>query len=225
MILNTTELGYYPRLLSGFTAQIIGAGGIGSNLLPMIARMGFGRFVIWDNDWVEPVNLQMQNFSAKDIGRKKSQLLRDLALSINPEAKVKAHGRRFTHGDALDGVVFAAVDSMKSRALVFDEAVKQRDKVTLLVDGRFARGEMSEFITLYVIDLNHEKQVECYRESLYSDEDAYHAPRSEGITAHVPYVLSGLIGSILTRWVKDGSHPWKVTHDATTLHTETYTVS
>jgi len=35
------------------------------------------------------------------------------------------------------------------------------------------------------------------------------------MTAHVPYMLSGLIGEALSDWAKDRSHPWKVTYDAT----------
>ena len=46
---------------------IIGAGGIGSYLIPLLDRLGCYNITVYDNDTVEKKNLLYQNYNENDI--------------------------------------------------------------------------------------------------------------------------------------------------------------
>ena len=50
---------------------LIGAGGIGSYLIPILNRLGVYQVTAFDDDKVEQKNLRYQNFSADDLGELK----------------------------------------------------------------------------------------------------------------------------------------------------------
>jgi molybdopterin/thiamine biosynthesis adenylyltransferase len=209
----------YPDRL-GEPVTIIGTGGIGSTLAPMVVRAGVKRLTLWDFDRVEPVNLEMQNFSVKEVGQLKSQVVAWRALDINPSLDVRPHAVRFTQHDVLDGIVLCAVDSIRERGLILESLTKNKDRVRLYVDGRLTR--TGSFLDIYIIDPRSEVEMENYRASLTTMGNEHKSPRADCMTAHVPYMLSGLIGVALANWANGRSHPWKVTYDAAMQHTERY---
>ena len=90
--------------------HLIGAGGICSNVLAMLARLSPPKLTIWDDDTVVGVNLVMQQFYERDIGKYKVDVLMRDARRINQILPVVAYRRRCTAQDSLDGVVIAGVD-------------------------------------------------------------------------------------------------------------------
>lgn len=194
---------------------LIGAGGIGSNLAPLLAKVGAPHLTIWDDDTVEPVNLAMQHFAPGDIGRFKAEVVAQRVRELRPEMGVSVHTRRFVQEDDVDGIVISAVDSMQSRRAVFEAVLRARSRVPLLIDGRFDR-QYNEFIDVYATDPSVAWEVELYRGWFFDDAEASKAPRPEKLSAHTPYLLAGLVGQILARWVEGGRRPVKATLDATT---------
>lgn len=77
-----------------------GAGGLGSNAALALLRSGFKQFEILDEDLVEPSNLNRQQYVLRDIGRPKVSRLKHLLLSINPDAKIRIHERKWTRESA-----------------------------------------------------------------------------------------------------------------------------
>ncbi|MGF7161405.1 molybdopterin/thiamine biosynthesis adenylyltransferase/rhodanese-related sulfurtransferase [Rhodoligotrophos appendicifer] len=78
--------------LGAANVLVIGAGGLGSHVLPALAGAGVGRLVIVDHDRVEISNLHRQPlFSMADLGAPKALAARDRILGYNPEITVKAH--------------------------------------------------------------------------------------------------------------------------------------
>ncbi|MBC75405.1 MAG: hypothetical protein CME64_05250 [Halobacteriovoraceae bacterium] len=69
---------------------IIGMGGVGGHHAHCLARMGFSNFKISDFDTFEIQNFNRQ-FGAlsSTIGKKKTDVIKDTILDINPEAKVE----------------------------------------------------------------------------------------------------------------------------------------
>lgn len=68
---------------------IAGLGGVGGIHLVTLARIGVGRFHIADNDTFETVNFNRQyGATYASIGRKKTEVMKEAANSINPEARV-----------------------------------------------------------------------------------------------------------------------------------------
>lgn len=79
------------RLLSASVA-IVGCGALGSMVAMQLAGAGVGKLVIFDFDTVDVSNLQRQFFfETKDCGKKKSQVLSDRIISLNPDITVDCH--------------------------------------------------------------------------------------------------------------------------------------
>jgi len=95
--------------------HIIGCGAIGSTLGFMLAKHGLTNIVLWDEDVVESKNVANQMFRHADIGRPKTEALRDLMVEINPDIENKIKLKGFYNNQRLDGYVFIAVDSIAIR--------------------------------------------------------------------------------------------------------------
>ncbi|MFY9570953.1 MAG: ThiF family adenylyltransferase [Blastocatellia bacterium] len=74
--------GFDQEVYSRSTVVCVGAGGIISQIAPTLARKGIGAMTIFDDDVVEPSNLNRQRFYLKDIGRNKAYAL---AENLVPE--------------------------------------------------------------------------------------------------------------------------------------------
>lgn len=61
--------------LSRTTGILIGAGGIGSCIGLGLSRKGIGHLMIFDDDYVEPANLNRQFFFKRDLGKSKGERL------------------------------------------------------------------------------------------------------------------------------------------------------
>lgn len=74
--------------LSATTVSMVGAGGIGSPVLRLLASLGFGKIRIIDGDKVELSNIQRQNiYNNADIGKKKAECAAENLSLMNPEVK------------------------------------------------------------------------------------------------------------------------------------------
>ena len=68
-----------------------GAGGIGSNIVIILARCGFKNFEMLDFDLIEESNLNRQQFFIGDIGTIKIDSLKNFLIKINPDINITAH--------------------------------------------------------------------------------------------------------------------------------------
>ena len=68
------------------TVAMLGAGGLGSPSLRLLAAIGFGRIKIVDRDIVELSNIQRQTvFNTDDIGKPKAEAAAENLALMNPE--------------------------------------------------------------------------------------------------------------------------------------------
>ena len=86
-ILQTGEEGM--ALLSSSRVAVIGLGGVGAMAAEMIARAGVGKIIIADSDVysITNKNRQIAAFDAT-IGRKKTEVIRERLLDINPDIQI-----------------------------------------------------------------------------------------------------------------------------------------
>ena len=89
---------------------IAGCGGLGSNIAVSLVRAGIGELIIADFDQVEPSNLNRQYFFLEDIGKMKTDALRDILLRINPEVVIRTIKEELTPSNLSD--LFSGVDVM-----------------------------------------------------------------------------------------------------------------
>lgn len=124
------------RVLPGFGAAgqqrladahvvVLGAGGLGSAVVPILVAAGVGRLTVVDDDRVDETNLHRQILHGPvDVGRLKVESATDAAAALSPDTVVVPVPRRFDESNA-------------------DELLADAD---LVVDGT------DDILTLYVAD-------------------------------------------------------------------------
>ncbi|MGN8026666.1 ThiF family adenylyltransferase [Microbacterium sp. 22242] len=85
------------RRLRAARVLVIGAGGLGSALVPVLAGSGVSTIGIIDDDAVELSNLHRQlSHGVADVGRPKTDSLADTVRAIDPAVAVMRHAERAT---------------------------------------------------------------------------------------------------------------------------------
>ncbi len=99
---------YDQEKLKRAKIAIIGCGGVGGAHLINCVRLGVGRFHIADMDTFDAVNIQRQLGASMDtLGRNKVEVMKEMALTINPYLDIREFGGGVTEKnlpDFLDGV-------------------------------------------------------------------------------------------------------------------------
>ncbi len=88
-----------PRVLAalrGSTVAIAGAGGLGSTVAMSLARAGVGRLIVADFDRIEASNLNRQQYTVRQIGRRKVDALRENLRAAAPFCEVSVRAVRVT---------------------------------------------------------------------------------------------------------------------------------
>lgn len=83
------------------TVLIAGLGGVGGYCAEAVARAGVGQMIILDHDTVSPSNLNRQLLALHStLGRKKTEIMRERLLDINPELALTVCDRFIHPSDA-----------------------------------------------------------------------------------------------------------------------------
>ena len=116
MNLNKIDETFTPKVIGDERIHIIGCGSVGSTLAENLARFGLTNFNLWDFDKVESHNIVNQMFTEEDIGRYKTEAVKDMITKINPEAKDEIRIRPNGYTDEkLGGYIFLCVDNIELR--------------------------------------------------------------------------------------------------------------
>lgn len=117
--------------LAGARVAVVGAGGLGSTVIPYLAAAGVGRIDVFDDDVVELSNLNRQILhSAESIGQPKIASAIAAGERIAPEVQVVGHrvrlGKNFVDvvGAVRPDIVIDGSDSFDTRFVVDDGAAR-----------------------------------------------------------------------------------------------------
>jgi molybdopterin/thiamine biosynthesis adenylyltransferase/rhodanese-related sulfurtransferase len=116
------------RALAEAHVLVIGAGGLGSAVIPALAAAGVGTISIIDDDTVELSNLARQTIhGVADIGRPKVDSAADAVARLSPETTVIRHNARFVDKNSFDLMLDADIlvdgsDNFATRYLANDAA-------------------------------------------------------------------------------------------------------
>ena len=92
---------------------MVGAGGLGTVVLPYLSAAGVGEITIIDHDSVDLSNLHRQTiYKSADVGRNKAEMAAEYCRALNPDIQIYAHAKR-----------------------VQDIDVKEFENATLIIDG------------------------------------------------------------------------------------------
>ncbi|MBN1241911.1 MAG: sulfur carrier protein ThiS adenylyltransferase ThiF [Spirochaetales bacterium] len=116
------------KRLKSARVGIAGAGGLGSNCAVALARAGVGHLVVADFDVVQRSNLDRQYYFLDQIGKHKTEALRENIARIDPDIRVDAKALRLDAGNvavAFAGcsVVVEALDDAAAKAMLIEAAL------------------------------------------------------------------------------------------------------
>jgi len=111
-------------------AVVVGAGGLGSTVLPYLASAGVGKITVVDYDRVSLSNLQRQVlYAEEDISRLKAEVAIEKLGALNSEIELAAIPQVFephTAENIIDGcdLVIDCTDNFRTRYLINDACVR-----------------------------------------------------------------------------------------------------
>ena len=111
---------------------IIGVGGIGSFLVPLLDKVGMYDISVADPDKVETKNLTYQNFGEEDVGENKASVMGNRYRSIKGGSKFPILTAKQMQGYDL---IVCCVDNLSVRRTLYNSGVKWLD---LRAQGRNA---------------------------------------------------------------------------------------
>lgn len=122
--------GVGQRRLKAARVAVIGAGGIGSAVIPAVAGAGIGNLTIVDDGDVERANLQRQTIFRDDqLGIGKAELAARFAIALNPDVEATPIRQRLYAANAEEliqahDLVIDGSDNFATRLTVSDTATR-----------------------------------------------------------------------------------------------------
>ena len=113
---------------SGHRILVVGAGGLGSPVLRLLAESAVEHVTVVDDDVVEESNLHRQTlYTEKDLGRSKTECVRERLFDAAPELSVTVVEGRFVPSTAMKllaghTLVVEGADNLATKFLVADAA-------------------------------------------------------------------------------------------------------
>lgn len=109
---------------------IAGLGGLGSNIVVSLARIGIGYLRLVDFDVVEPSNLNRQQYFIKHLGMKKTEAIKHLISQINPFVKIETKNVYIDKTNIEElfndvDIIVEAFDHPKSKAELINTVLKK----------------------------------------------------------------------------------------------------
>lgn len=112
----------YEKLRSA-TVAVCGLGGLGTNIAVPLTRAGVGKLILIDFDKVDITNLHRQQYKFSQVGKFKTDALKENLLEINPYIDVETYTVRLTqknipHLIENASVVCEAFDDAEEKAML-----------------------------------------------------------------------------------------------------------
>ena len=118
--------------LSGKSALVVGAGGLGGPALLVLAAGGVGRLTLVEDDVVETSNLNRQPlFAEADLGARKAAAAAARVRALFPAVRLDVRDERFDAGNAVElarsaDVIVDGSDNFATKFLANDAALRAR---------------------------------------------------------------------------------------------------
>lgn len=143
---------------------IIGGGATGSWVALFLAKLGIENITVYDFDTVESHNVPNQAFGLPDVGNLKVDALYH-RIRQDTDIAINVKGVKYER-QALRGIVFLMVDSMKERKRIYETSIKFNPNIKLFIEPRMGLSLGRIYTMEYDIDM-----FKKYEDTLYSDDD------------------------------------------------------
>ena len=145
--------------------HLIGCGSVGSTIALGLAKMGIQNVTLYDFDIIEEHNVSNQMFGIKDVGKLKTETLRNIILD-NTGIDYDIVSSRVEKGTKFNGIVFLIVDSLKTRLDIFRSQINNFQCLGI-IDTRTAVWDAR----CYYANPNEPIHKKKYQESLVNAEE------------------------------------------------------
>lgn len=167
-----------------------GAGGIGSWLCLLLARIGHNLYV-FDFDSIEDHNIGGQWYKISQSGEEKTNALATNILDFTGE-RISPMGK-YEKDSVATPIMFSGFDNMETRRTMFNNWCELDDK-ELYIDGRMlAESGMVFFVT--------PDRIDEYRETLFEDSEVKDQPCSFKATSHSAAQIAAIMTGGLNNYL------------------------
>lgn len=133
------------------TVAVCGLGGLGSNIAISLARMGVGKLILIDMDEVDIKNIHRQQYKLAQVGRFKTEALRENLAEINPYIGIETKNVKVTAENAVGllaeaDIVCEAFDNPDAKAMLVDVVVSSFPEKYLVAASGMAGKEDANLI-------------------------------------------------------------------------------
>ncbi|WP_119394220.1 HesA/MoeB/ThiF family protein [Salinibius halmophilus] len=127
IFLDEINVNGQEKLLAAKVA-VIGAGGLGATVLPLLVGAGVGQIEIWDGDQVDVSNLHRQTlYRVSDVGINKATAAAAALSGLNDDCRLTPVPRMLAQAQELGGydLIVDCTDNLAARVLINRWAVEQ----------------------------------------------------------------------------------------------------
>jgi len=181
--------------------HIIGVGATGSTIALYLAKFGVQKMHAYDFDEVEahnPPNSLV--FGRSDIGKLKVEALRERLLH-DCDVDVIAHNEKVDGTKPLQGIVFLCTDKMSQRKPIWENAIKFKLPVKLMVETRLG----AEFGWVHTVRPSNLTDVKGFEDTLFNDEEGEEPPCTYRAIATTVGAIASIASHKLIKFAKNES--------------------
>ncbi len=179
---------------------ILGAGGIGSNLIFLLSSVGVN-MNIWDNDVIGAENISAQSFQISQIGMSKVDAIKVNARAyMGQENTIDVSNTRYDKDSPANPITFLGFDNMSSRKLAYEKWVELLEsdeednrKNYILIDGRLN----CEIYQVFTVTKDNYKK---YAETLFEDSEVADQPCTMKATRFASWGIVSDMTAIYLNW-------------------------
>ena len=182
-----------PHRLATCRASVIGVGAIGRQVALQLAAIGVPELELIDFDTVEPVNLAPQGYLEEDLGVLKVDATAALARRINSQIQIHTVPERFKRSQKVGDLVFCCVDSISTRALIWDSV---KASTPFFADARMSAEVLRVLTACDSVGRAH------YPTTLFAAGEAFTEACTAKTTVFAANIAAGLLVSALSQYLR-----------------------
>ena len=190
---------------------VAGIGGIGSNLVFQLARLGVAGLTIYDHDVVEEGNMSGQMFGESNIGQYKVTAISDIVARFNNVCPILSIPDFFTSSTTTGDIMMCGFDSMEARKSFFyawkrhvGNVPIEYQKNCLYLDGRLSIDTLQIFC-IRGDDYYNRNRYE--NEFLFKDEEADATVCSMKQTTYMACMIATMMANLFVNFVANSIDP------------------
>ena len=150
------EMRHGKELQKKFSSAVVavcGLVGLGSHIAIALARAGIGKLILIDFDCVDVTNLHRQQYKAAQVGKCKTEALRENLREIAPYLSTEVHNVKITRDNAREllkdaDIICEAFDDAESKAMLTDVVLcSMQGKYLVAASGMAGMGSANDIRT------------------------------------------------------------------------------